>query len=146
MKTCHRSHNLHYMPLWTNILYAGQTKRALKKQISDHKTAIHTENMENDIAKHYHEAKHCYPWTWTCNSSSQGEKSTKMTLSERDVLDFSTQHNDTCSAQTKHSKVYISKPNLLVWIIFFFYFLKLFLQNTVFTSSGYRNLQQKKWL
>lgn len=94
------------MPLWTNILYAGQTKRALKKQISEHKTAIHTENMENDIAS----------ITMKPNIAilGQGEQSTKMTLSERDVLDFSTQHNDTCSAQTKHSKVYISKPNLLV--------------------------------
>lgn len=36
--------------------HVGQTKRALKQQISEHKTAFRIGNMEYAVAKHYPEA------------------------------------------------------------------------------------------
>lgn len=50
------------MTLWTS--YMGQTKRALKQLISEHKSkAIRAGNTECAIAKHYNDSKYDSPAT-----------------------------------------------------------------------------------
>ena len=40
------------------MVYVGQTKRALKTRIAEHKAAIRNNNMDYAIARHYAKAQH----------------------------------------------------------------------------------------
>lgn len=42
----------------TPAVYVGQAKQALKWRIAEHKTGIHTENLEYMVAPHYVNANH----------------------------------------------------------------------------------------
>lgn len=59
-------------------------------------------NMEYTEAKHYHEAKHGSPATLHfiglehVTPLARGGRPTKTTLSEGNVLDLNSKHNDTC--------------------------------------------------
>lgn len=42
----------------TSAVYVCQAKRALKWRIAEHKTGIHTKNLEYTVAPHYVNANH----------------------------------------------------------------------------------------
>ena len=58
---CNSTHVVYILKCPCGQIYVGQTKRALKLRIAEHKTAIRTNNMDYAIARHYSQFKHGSP-------------------------------------------------------------------------------------
>lgn len=55
---CNTTHVIYMIKCVCSKIYIGQTKRALKVRIAEHKTAIRVKNMDYAIARHYAAANH----------------------------------------------------------------------------------------
>lgn len=58
---CNSTHVVYMLKCPCGLVYIGQTKRALKLRIAEHKAAIRNNNMDYAIARHYVSANHGSP-------------------------------------------------------------------------------------
>ena len=58
---CNSTHVVYLLKCPCGLAYIGQTKRQLKLRISEHKTAIRTQNITYAMARHYKQANHGSP-------------------------------------------------------------------------------------